>query len=57
MSISQNYSDFLTSLESTKFKSLWPAQNHVLQQYSESFYQKSDLAIELPTGAGKTLIT
>ena len=56
MPISQNYSQFLTSMESAKFTSLWPAQEHVLQQYSNEYTAKTDIGIELPTGAGKTLI-
>ncbi|HUU16455.1 MAG TPA: DEAD/DEAH box helicase family protein [Sedimentisphaerales bacterium] len=56
MSISQDYSQFLVSLQSSKFAGLWPAQAHVLQEYSSEYKDKADLAIELPTGAGKTLI-
>lgn len=56
MPISQDYSQFLTGMESTKFVGLWPAQEHVLQQYSNEYTAKTDIGIELPTGAGKTLI-
>lgn len=51
-----NYAEFLTTFESPKFKRLWPAQEYVLKKYSEEFRSKQDVAIELPTGAGKTLI-
>jgi len=56
MPINQNYSEFLTSFHSQKFRELWPAQDYVLKKYSDEFINKSDVAIELPTGAGKTLI-
>lgn len=56
MSIGLNYSEFLTSFHSQKFKELWPAQDYVLKKYSDEFTNMSDVAIELPTGAGKTLI-
>ena len=56
MPIKQNYSDFLESFSSVKFKKLWPAQDHILKKYSDGFIDKGDVAIELPTGAGKTLI-
>ncbi|MCK5020735.1 MAG: DEAD/DEAH box helicase family protein, partial [Candidatus Peribacteraceae bacterium] len=56
MSISQDYSEFLRSFQSAKFTSLWPAQAHVLPQYSDSYTDKIDVGVELPTGGGKTLI-
>ncbi len=56
MSIKQDYSDFLATFNSQKFKALWPAQKYVLDKYVEQFTEKQDIAIELPTGAGKTLI-
>jgi len=56
MSIKQDYSKFLITFHSQKFKKLWPAQKYVLDKYVEQFTEKKDLAIELPTGAGKTLI-
>jgi superfamily II DNA or RNA helicase len=55
MALISNYSDFLASFRSTKFKKLRPAQGHILDQYS-AYEPKPDVAIELPTGAGKTLI-
>ena len=56
MPINQNYSEFLISFQSPKFRELWPNQNYVLQKYSDEFINIPDVAIELPTGAGKTLI-
>lgn len=56
MPISQNYSQFLASFHSGKFQELWPAQAYVLGAYSNAFASKPDVAIELPTGGGKTLI-
>ena len=51
-----DYNQFLTSLGSVQFAELWPAQALVLQSYAEGFTDNSDVAIELPTGGGKTLI-
>jgi len=56
MPINKNYSEFLKSFRSEKFKELWPAQDYVLKEYAVEFKDKPDVAIELPTGAGKTLI-
>lgn len=56
MPISRDYSSFLASFSSSKFRALWPAQAHVLDTYSLAYTSESDVAIELPTGAGKTLI-
>ncbi len=56
MPIKQDYSDFLETFNSDKFRELWPAQKYVLDKYVEQFTEKQDVAIELPTGAGKTLI-
>jgi hypothetical protein len=55
MPLVDDYADFLTSLNSPKFRELWPAQAHILGQYG-AFEGQGDVAIELPTGAGKTLI-
>jgi hypothetical protein len=55
MALIDDYSAFLTSFHSTKFKALRPAQKHLLEKYG-AFENTEDLAIELPTGAGKTLI-
>jgi hypothetical protein len=56
MPVSRDYSSFLTSFGSSKFQALWPAQAHVLSAYNDAYTSKPDVAIELPTGAGKTLI-
>jgi hypothetical protein len=55
MALISNYAEFLASFRSKKFKKLRPAQQHILDQYS-AYEGKADVAIELPTGAGKTLI-
>lgn len=55
MALIDDYSAFLTSFQSTKFTTLRPAQKHLLGKY-RAFKTTEDLAIELPTGAGKTLI-
>ena len=54
--IKRDFSQYLTSLESKKFGELWAAQRHVLDNYAACHSEERDLAIELPTGAGKTLI-
>ena len=54
MALIDDYSAFLTSFQSAKFKALRPAQKH-LEKYG-AFETKEDVAIKLPTGAGKTLI-
>ncbi len=56
MSIDRDYSQFLTSFTSNKFQILRDAQSSTLHNYSTSFTLNSDVAVELPTGAGKTLI-
>ena len=56
MPIGTNFAEFLTSFHSNKFSSLRPSQEHVLKEYSLKFSSVHDVAIELPTGAGKTLI-
>jgi hypothetical protein len=55
MALIDDYAAFLTSFQSAKFKKLRPAQNHILEKYG-AFETTEDVAIELPTGAGKTLI-
>lgn len=56
MSINRDYAQFLSSFDSDKFQELWPAQAYVLDKYSNTFASKRDVALELPTGAGKTPI-
>lgn len=51
--------DFETRLSghrSTIYQRLRPAQLHVLREYVDKHLETRDLAIELPTGVGKTLI-
>lgn len=57
MSTIRDYPSFLLGFNSEKFRTLWLAQEYVLQSYSSDFASEPDVAIELPTGAGKTLIT
>jgi len=53
--VPKDYAQFLSGFKSKKFSSLWPAQADVLVSYSK-YIAQTDLGIELPTGAGKTLI-
>jgi hypothetical protein len=46
---------FLQSFQSAKFQTLRNAQAEVLENYN-AYLARPDLGIELPTGAGKTLI-
>jgi len=48
--------ELLVSFQSDKFQQLRDAQQFVLTDYSTKRLSSSDVAIELPTGAGKTLI-
>src|SRR3954470_19870631 len=50
-----DFEAFLGTLNSQKFRALRPAQAHVLEQYNLAL-AGHDVGIELPTGAGKTLI-
>ena len=52
-----DFTEYLGSLGSTKFRELWPAQRHILNEYSAKEWSTRNLGIELPTGAGKTLIS
>ncbi len=56
MPIDRDYAEFLASFRSSKFHHLWPAQAYMLDAYARLYASKPDVAIELPTGAGKTLI-
>ena len=56
MPIARDFGEFLTSLGSVKFRELWPAQRYVIEEYSARHAGTADLAVELPTGSGKTLI-
>ena len=51
-----DFEQYLEDLDSEKFQSLWPAQKHILDSYGTQFLDAKDVGIELPTGAGKTLI-
>src|SRR5689334_9704951 len=51
-----NYRDLLAELGSSAFTELRPAQDQVLAAYAAEFDATPDLAIELPTGAGKSLV-
>jgi hypothetical protein len=46
----------LGRLESTKYEELRLAQAHILDAYAGDHADSADVAIELPTGVGKTLI-
>lgn len=46
----------LTSKRSSKFAKLYPAQEAALSSYSETFLKTPTVAVELPTGSGKSLI-
>ncbi len=53
---SRDYVKYLAELKSSRFRKLRRAQEHVLGEYGRTFPNTRDLAVELPTGAGKTLI-
>ncbi|HEV7482493.1 MAG TPA: helicase C-terminal domain-containing protein [Solirubrobacterales bacterium] len=50
------FNQFLDGLESERFGELRPAQAAVLNEYALDHLETPDLAIELPTGAGKSLV-
>jgi len=51
-----DFDALLASFSSEKFKGLRDAQTTVLTRYAERHLDTPDIAIELPTGAGKSLI-
>ncbi|MFJ5699001.1 helicase C-terminal domain-containing protein [Arthrobacter sp. NPDC093139] len=51
-----NFEERLSSFESLTFEGLRPGQRLVLQQYAKLHLDEPDLAIEMPTGEGKTLV-
>ena len=51
-----DFEQYLEDLNSNKFQQLWLAQKHILEDYDTGFRDAKDIGIELPTGAGKTLI-
>lgn len=53
----ENPVDIFKDLDPTgEFDQLWPAEREVLTMYYESFWKSTRLAIQLPTGSGKSLI-
>ncbi len=56
MPINRDYREFLASFHSEKFQNLRDVQGYILQEYAARFVEVPDVGIELPTGAGKTLI-
>jgi hypothetical protein len=46
----------LKAKRSAKFEELYPAQEAALNSYSSKFIETPNIAIELPTGSGKSLI-
>jgi hypothetical protein len=51
-----DFADRLAGFSSEVYRKLHPAQAHVLDLYSREHTGTADVAIELPTGEGKTLI-
>lgn len=51
-----HFANRLSSLQSTKFQTLRPSQQHVLEEYRSRYLSAKDVGVELPTGSGKTLI-
>ncbi|AYF78467.1 hypothetical protein D7D52_36780 [Nocardia yunnanensis] len=52
-----NFADRLAGLSSKRFSTLRPAQAHVLERFAELDHDATpDIAVELPTGEGKTLM-
>lgn len=51
-----DFDERLAGFQSTTFKRLRPGQRQVLATYSGRHLTTSDLAIEMPTGEGKTLL-
>jgi hypothetical protein len=57
MPINRDYAKFLKNFHSKKLVSRRDARYYVLKEYAKCFTAISDVAIELLTGAGKTLIS
>jgi hypothetical protein len=51
-----DFEERLGRFSSNTYRSLRPAQRHVLETYASGFLDVADVGIELPTGTGKTLI-
>lgn len=56
MPINRDYTQFLSAFRSNKFRRLRDAQDYVLREYATNYVSTPDVAVELPTGAGKALI-
>ena len=50
------FEELTSPVTGTRFSTLLPAQHKVLRLYAAEAYTLPDIAIELPTGGGKTLI-
>src|SRR5690625_1578096 len=55
-SIEKDPESIFRELQIPNIKGLWSQQADILRDYYKDFKTKSDVAIELPTGTGKTLI-
>ena len=53
---SVDYNELLRELNSSTFETLRPLQAQMLSAYATEFADLPDVATELPTGAGKSLI-
>jgi len=51
-----DYHEIIAPVAGTRFNTLRRAQELVLEQYANTAYRLGNIAVELPTGAGKTLI-
>ena len=51
-----DYKSLIQPISGTKFQILRPAQEYILNEYTVNTHKLHDLAVELPTGAGKTLL-
>ena len=56
MASSPNFAERLSAFASTHFTELRPGQKLVLDAYAADHLATADLAIEMPTGDGKTLL-
>lgn len=52
----RDYAELLRELGSTEYSQLRPAQAAALGSYASDFAETKDVSLELPTGAGKSLI-
>ena len=51
-----DYDALLEEFASTQFPDFRPAQSMLLRLYASEYTEASDIAIELPTGAGKRVV-